>query len=360
MTPTVPKFTPRKILIVLHGSIGDVARALPLATLLRRGFPDARIMWSIEPACLPLVHGYPGIDEVIVFERQLGWKGFFPFLSRIRAERFDLVLDLQRHLKSGIVSWWSDAPQRIGFNRADCKELNWVFNNLHIDRYGDAIPKLDHYLKFAEFLGIASSPVEWQFSLNAEENAAVSHHLAGVSPVFAVLFVGTRWPSKQWFPEQMARCAELLRREYQMDTLLLGGLNDRELALSAVAAAQTPLVNLVGRTSLREALGIIQRAAVASGTGYRLDARCRSRSDPGDFSLGCYESPAVRGPTVLPTSLFKVRLRASLATSATVDIGRVCLESITVEQIGQKLVVALESDQDKTICSCLPQLIIRL
>ena len=70
---------PRKILIVLHGSIGDVTRALPLASLVRRGFPQARVVWSIEPACLPLVQGYPGIDGVIVFERQRGWKEFLRF-----------------------------------------------------------------------------------------------------------------------------------------------------------------------------------------------------------------------------------------------------------------------------------------
>ena len=346
MTPTVPKLTPRKILIVLHGSIGDVTRALPLATLLRRGFPDARIIWSIEPACLPLVHGYPGIDEVIVFERQLGWKGFFPFLSRIRAERFDLVLDLQRHLKSGIVSWWSHAPRRIGFNRADCKELNWVFNNLHIDCYGNAVPKLDHYLKFAEFLGIASSPVEWRFSLDAEENAAVSHHLTGVSPIFAALFVGTRWPSKQWFPEQMARCAELLRREYQMDTLLLGGLNDRELALSAVAAAQTRLVNLVGQTSLREALGIIQRAAVAIGPDTGLMHIAAAVQTP-VISLWGATDPGRTGPYGFADLTILGKAPCVPCNQRNCNIGRICLESITAAQITEKLVVALSRPKTK-------------
>ena len=95
--------------------------------------------WSIEPASLPLVQGHPAIDEVIVFDRQRGWKAFWPFLAKIRARKFDLVLDLQRHLKSGIVSWWSGAPQRIGFSRTDTKELNWIFNNMHIEALGDDI-----------------------------------------------------------------------------------------------------------------------------------------------------------------------------------------------------------------------------
>jgi len=57
-------FIGKKILIVLHGSIGDVARALPLANLLRRAYPEAKITWSIEPPALPLVDNHPAVDEV--------------------------------------------------------------------------------------------------------------------------------------------------------------------------------------------------------------------------------------------------------------------------------------------------------
>ena len=75
-----------------------------------------------------------------------------PFLRKIRTGRFDLVLDLQRHLKSGIISRWSGAPHRLGFHRLDCKEFNWVFNNHHIPAGENGISKFNHYLKFAEYL----------------------------------------------------------------------------------------------------------------------------------------------------------------------------------------------------------------
>ncbi len=40
---------PKKVLIVLHGSIGDVTRAIPLANLIRRSFPKATLAWAVEP-----------------------------------------------------------------------------------------------------------------------------------------------------------------------------------------------------------------------------------------------------------------------------------------------------------------------
>ena len=127
--PPQPKFPAQRILIVLHGSIGDVTRALPLLGLLRAGYPKAFIAWSVEPASAPLLDGNPLLDQVIRFDRGHWWKSFTGFLWRIRRGNFDLVLDLQRHLKSGIISRFSGAPRRLGFHRGDGKEGNWLFNN---------------------------------------------------------------------------------------------------------------------------------------------------------------------------------------------------------------------------------------
>src|SRR6185436_2735966 len=103
---------PRRILIVLHGSIGDVTRALPLAAILRRGFPQAFLAWSVEPACLPLLRGNRAIDEVLLFDRRAWWNSTGEFLARVRAGHFDMVLDLQRIFKSGFIGWWSGARRR--------------------------------------------------------------------------------------------------------------------------------------------------------------------------------------------------------------------------------------------------------
>jgi ADP-heptose:LPS heptosyltransferase len=78
------KLQPQKILIVLHGSIGDVARAIPLANLVRRGFPRATITWSIERAALPLIEHHPAVDEILLFEREHWRRSLRLFLHRIR------------------------------------------------------------------------------------------------------------------------------------------------------------------------------------------------------------------------------------------------------------------------------------
>src|SRR5271156_863437 len=96
------KPAPRKILIVLLGAIGDVVRALPLLGRLRQAFPEAHIAWAVEPKSVPVLEQHPWLNELIVYDRRHAPRSFFGFLKQIRRGGFDLTLDLQRHLKSGI------------------------------------------------------------------------------------------------------------------------------------------------------------------------------------------------------------------------------------------------------------------
>lgn len=333
--PPPPKFAAQRILIVLHGSIGDVTRALPLLGLLRAGYPKAFIAWSVEPASAPLLDGNPLLDEVIRFERGQWWS-FGGFLQRIRRGKFDLVLDLQRHLKSGVISWVSGAPHRLGFHRSDGKEGNWLFNNLTIPRYGDSIPKLEHYLKFAEFLGLPSAPLRWDFALTDGEQAAVDDHLRALNRPFAALFLASRWQSKDWFPDQIAACADLLRREYGLGVVLLGSGSDDALAEQVVTLAQPGVVSLAGRTSLREAIGVIAKAKLALGPDTGLMHIAAALKVP-VISLWGATDPARTGPQGFAELAIKGQAPCSPCYRKHCTIGRQCMRSITTAAIAEKL-----------------------
>ena len=332
----LPKIAAGRILLILHGSIGDVTRALPLARLLREGYPKAFIAWSVEPASASLVQGHPAIDEVILFDRQHWHKTFGGFLSQIRRRKFDLVLDLQRHLKSGVISRFSGAPQRLGFHRADAKECNWLFNNLFIEHCGKNISKLDHYLKFAEFLGLANSPLRWEFALTDEEKSGVHRHLLNVDGPFAVLFVGTRWESKNWFADQIAACADLLRREHRLAVVLLGGADDRHLAEQSCALMGGGVVNLAGRTSMREAIGIIAEAKLAVGPDTGLMHIAAALNVP-VISLWGATDPSRTGPYGFESFAIKGTAPCSPCYLKRCAIGRQCMRSIGTDEIAAQL-----------------------
>ncbi len=340
-----PSPKPKKILVVLHGSIGDVTRALPLANLIHRGFPGATLAWAVEPPSLPLVEHHPAVDEVILFDRPRWWSQLGPFLRRIRAERFDLVLDLQRHLKSGLISRWSGAPHRLGFHRIDSKECNWLFNNHYIPAAGHGISKFNHYLKFAEYLGLVPEPVEWKLSLTKEEQVCVDHQLEKVRGEFATLFVGSRWESKGWFAAQISSCANLIQERYGFSIVLLGSEQDAILAREVEVSCGQGTTNLVGRTSLKEAVGIIARAKVAVGPDTGLMHIAAAVGTP-VVSLWGATNPSRAGPYGFEELVIQGEAECSPCYRKRCPIGRVCMQSIEVETIMAKIEIGLSRERN--------------
>jgi lipopolysaccharide heptosyltransferase II len=329
---TAAPLEPGKILIVLHGAIGDVTRALPLAGLLRRRFPKATLTWSVEPASLPLLELCRFIDEIIVFDRPGGLAAFVRLLRTIRARRFDLVLDLQRHLKSGFISRWSGAPYRLGFHRSDAKELNWLFNNLHIPATGRSTPKILHYLKFAEFLGVVPDPIEWDLQLTSDDTARAEKLLGASERDTAVLFIGSRWESKQWFARQIAATASAIRSRYGLDVVFLGAAADRILASEAEALITEPVINLTGRTSLRDAVALIARARFCVGPDTGLMHIAAALGTPVVSLWGATE-PVRTGPYGFGDLVIQGTAACSPCLSRHCAIGRVCMQSIGIEAI---------------------------
>lgn len=331
---------PRKILIVLHGSLGDVTRALPLAQLVRRRFPRAFLAWAVEPACFPLLETFAAVDEVILYDRRRPLAAIWPFIKKIRAHRFDLVLDLQRHLKSGLISRASGAPWRLGFHPSDGKEGNGFFNNHHIEAGGDALAKIDHYLKFAEWLGIAPRPVEWQIELTPQDKLNVRRHLGAVAGDFAALFVGSRWQSKDWFADQIASCANELARRHGLAVLLLGAGAEAAVAQRVVGAVDRPVVNLVGQTSLREAVGIIARARVCVGPDTGLMHVAAALGTP-VISLWGATDPSRTGPYGFADLVIKGKADCAPCYRKNCAIGKICMRSIGIDAVMAKVETAL-------------------
>ncbi len=339
---------PKNILIVLHGSIGDVTRALPLADVIRAGFPDARLAWSVEPPSFPLVARYPAVQEIILFDRRRWWRDWFRFLRRVRAGRFDLVLDLQRHFKSGVISRWSGARYRVGFNRLDAKEFNWLFNNHFIPACGNGISKLEHYLKFADYLGIARLPINWKFELSAEEKESVDTHLQEVRGGFAVLLAGSRWESKGWFPEQAAQCADTIAERHRLQVVLLGGEEDRSIAAEIASRAAVPVTNLAGKTTLAEANGIIARARLAVGPDTGLMHIAAAVGTP-VVSLWGATSPVRAGPHGFDELVIQGKAPCTPCYRRHCPIGRICMRSIDNEEIAEKIATALSRSRKRDL-----------
>jgi heptosyltransferase I len=264
-----PVPAPRRVVVVLLGAIGDVVRALPMLGRMRRAWPDTHIAWAVEPKSRPILDGHPWLDEIILYDRAAPWT-FPSFLRRVRAGRFDLVLDLQRHLKSGIISAASGAVIRYGFARANTKEFNHLFSNRWIEPQPNMRLKLMQYQAFGDALRLSPAPIEFGLAPTHEERERVRTMLGDAPRPLLGVILGSSWPSRIYSGEATAAVIRDLARPTegtpQLFPVLIGGPGEAALAADVMRHLDgAPALNLAERTTLRHLMAIFSECAVAFG-----------------------------------------------------------------------------------------------
>ncbi len=266
---------PKKLLIVLHGAIGDVTRALPLAVRIKRAWPQVELSWAVEPLSRGLVEGHPAVDRVFLFDRPKGFRAYRSFVRELINEKFDLVLDLQRHFKSGVTAFMTRAPRRIGFHPRSAKEFNWLFNSEYVSAVPNFSPKIQHYQLFGDALGIPPlEPLEFGLKAEAADLArmeALIAEVAGDEVTIAEhrvgLIVGSSWKSRFWTVEHYVKLIETARSSLGLVPLLIGGKGELEFGNEVIARLPSgAAINLIGRTALADLVPLFSSIRVAVGS----------------------------------------------------------------------------------------------
>lgn len=256
----------RRILVILLGALGDVVRGLAVVNAIKRSDSSCHITWLVEPASSGVVSLHPGVDEVIVFQRKQGFRGVLALRKALAARSFDVTLDMQRHLKSGFFSWLSRAPRRIGFHPDDTKECNWIFNTSYIESRGDSASKIDHYLSFVTALGFIP-PTVVDAGLSHITLPSIGGEWATTleRPYMGVILGSSRY-SKDWPIEGYQGLLERFSVPGIETVVLLGDGSKVEMARQLEGVpSPARIVNAVGKTNLRELVGIIHGARACIG-----------------------------------------------------------------------------------------------
>lgn len=254
------------ILIILMGSLGDVTRGLYLVSHIKANLPQSRVTWLVEPKWTQLVRLHGQIDKVIIFKRAWRISALWELYKDLTRNHFDIALDLQRILKSGFFSLLSGAKRRIGFHRRNAKEFNWIFNNEHIDYNSDDLPKILHYAKFTEYLGLPD-PDTKVLSISALKIKEPSPSVNAVlhSPYIAVV-LGASWESKEWWFEGYIDLIRHIWSKQELHVVLLGDSSQAEFAKGLCENLnESGLINLVGKTSLVELTAVLEMAVAGIG-----------------------------------------------------------------------------------------------
>jgi lipopolysaccharide heptosyltransferase I len=291
------------VAIVKLSSVGDVVHALPVAAALRSRFPHGRVSWVVERREAALLQGNPDLDDVIRVDTRR-WRRLQALTSmggviaRLSRSRYDVAVDLQGNVKSGVLTAVTGAPLRIGLTAFSCREpLNALFTNRRVQPPASARHIVDQLLSLlAPLGGPAGSPMFRLPSEPAAEAAAgafLTGHGLTEEDRIVVLNPGAGRADKRW---PVARFGELARRlhlEVGATVIVAWGPSEMDQARSITAAA--PAALLAPPTNLEGLVALLRRVRVmvAADTGplhlaAALGARCVGLYGPTD--------PARNGP----------------------------------------------------------------
>jgi heptosyltransferase-1 len=262
------------ILIVRLSAIGDIVFASPLIHALRQRYPTARISWLVQPESKVLLEYHPELDDVVVWPRGRWqtlyrkrqwltlWREVISFRRSLRQRGFDLALDVQGLLKSGVLTWLSGARQRIGLGS---REGSRYLMSHTVEKGGEPRRIGSEYLYLAEQLGLPVDGFDMYVGLANEDQAFANHSIEKyqLNQGFVVICPFTTRPQKHWFNASWQALIERVAERWQLPVVMLGGPGDTQSAQKIQASAR--LVNLVGETSLRQAAALIARASLVVG-----------------------------------------------------------------------------------------------
>lgn len=201
--------TPRRILVSRLRRIGDVILTLPVVDALARRFPDARIDYLAEAGPAAAALGHPGLSRVHALPGG-ALARLLPappaMLVRLRAARYDWVIDLYGNPRSAALAAVTGAPVRVGPDRSGRRRLY-----THPVASPGPVSAVAHHLHMLRSLGLEEAPSRPRLHLTEEERAEGRARLDAALPAGGPrvgLHVGNRWPAKRW-PE--ARFAALLK-----------------------------------------------------------------------------------------------------------------------------------------------------
>ena len=267
---TVPRQY-QDICILRLSAIGDVCHAVAAVQSIQRHYPKAQITWVVGKVEALLLKDLPGV-ELVVFDKKLGRAAFKQLKNHFKGKTFDVLLHMQVALRANLVTTCIKAKIKIGFDWSRAKEGHALFTNKRISKVQTTgCPHvLEGFQDFAKAIGVPVEAPRWQMPYTEQDEAFAAQILQTFEPPSIqkqpnVLVISPAASKKErnWLPERYAAIAEHAHQQ-GFKVVLTGGPTPMEyqLAKDIVQHCTIELLDLVGKTSLKQLLCVLKAADV--------------------------------------------------------------------------------------------------
>lgn len=259
--------TLERILIVKPSALGDIVHALPFLHALKQRFPEARIDWVVAHGLHAFLEDHPLIHKLWVIKKDQ-WKDMGRLARTLREIRdlrtglkkagYEVCVDLSGILRSGVITWFSRAPYKLGFKESDEGSPFFYTHKIHGSM---SIHAIDRYLKIAEYLGCRTDEIVYPFAPYDPDPSI----LKGLPRSFAVMSPSAGKPANRWDAAKFGGLAARL----PVPTVVIASGPESGIADEVVRHSKGKAVSIAGRTGLKDLLGVIGKARffVCNDTG---------------------------------------------------------------------------------------------
>ena len=244
----------KKILIIRFSSIGDVVITTPIVRCIKKEL-GAEIHYLIKPTFAHVIHENPYVDHIHHLKDNIQGT-----INALKAEKFDLIIDLQKNLRSYKIS------SALGCKTIRFDKMNigkWIAVNLKINRLPNNKHLVDRYFESLQELGIKDDGEGLDYFIMPEDEYDAQGLVQGIH--YQVLVLGATYFTKR-IPKE--KCEEIIAI-YDKHTILLGGTDVSELAEQLSTEFPEKVINYCGKIGLGVSAGIVKHAdrVVTGDTG---------------------------------------------------------------------------------------------
>jgi heptosyltransferase-2 len=245
--------------------VGDAVMSTPFLRAVRNNFPHARIALLAKPWVAPVYQNNPHIDDILSYDvagRHRGFFGKFRLARDLRQHDFDLALLLQNAFEAAFLVWLAGIGIRIGYN-TDARTL-MLTHPVHRYPFLKRRHQIDYYLEILNGAGFIAAPADMEIFVSDAEKSCAKQFIrtCGGSDTACVIGInpgaafGT---AKRWFEDRFAELCNRLKSIPDVCFLIFGGPGEEELGKRIAGAVGDAAVNLCAKTSLREAIALIDQ-----------------------------------------------------------------------------------------------------
>jgi heptosyltransferase-2 len=255
----------RHILLRSANWVGDAVMTTPAVRAVRKNFPRAKITLLAKPWVMPVFFNNPHVDEIMRYDaagRHNGPVGLYHLSRDLRQKKFDLAIVFQNAFEAALLAFAARIPRRLGFATDGRAAL--LTDRLYTYRALKKGHLIDYYLGIMSGAALDLDGRKLELFISGQEKKKALALLTnfGLNPAEPVAGLNpgaTFGTAKRWLPERFAELSRCLYADKGVRSLLFGGPGEAELGRQIAAMSGDCAVNLCGRTSLREAMALINQ-----------------------------------------------------------------------------------------------------